>query len=115
MVPGGVRNLIGTLHLNELLMRPRIGIQQLPNHLLILRIVFLRLRLKEIHALFAEGHGYLYGILTENQFMRRRQKILYYFGRPLRSFSVFYFLAHKPSYSYASTPRQIFSRCLFDK
>ena len=55
MVPGGVRNLIGILHLNELLMRPRIGTQQLPNHLLILRIVFLRLRLKEIHTLFAEG------------------------------------------------------------
>ena len=108
MAPGGMRNLIGTLHFNELLMRPRIGIKQLPNHLLILRIIFLRLRLKEIHTLFAEGHGYLYGILTENQFMGRRQKILHYLSWPFRSFSVFYFFAHKFASPYANSLLQRF-------
>ena len=53
----------------------RIGIEEAPNHPLILRVVLPRLALEEVDAALAQRNGDLDPFVPEDEILRQRQKI----------------------------------------
>lgn len=56
--------------------RVRIGVQQIPDHFLIRRLVLARFPLEEIDAGLAERDRHLHRLVPERECFRRRKKIL---------------------------------------
>src|SRR3989304_6967202 len=52
-----------------------IGVEQLADHALVLRVVLARLRLEELDAALAQGDGHLHALFAEDEILRARQKI----------------------------------------
>jgi hypothetical protein len=71
-----------------------VQIQQATNHLLVLRLVLLRLPLEEIHAPPTEPEGNLDRVFLVDQLRRGRQKILDHLDFAQRLVSVFTAFLH---------------------
>jgi hypothetical protein len=53
----------------------RVGVQEPPDHALILRVVPARFGLEEIHTAFAQGNGDLDPLVPEDQILRAGKKV----------------------------------------
>ena len=95
-------------------MNINVGIQQPPNHALILGAVFSGLRLEELDALLAQGDSDLDAFLPKYKVIGRREKIRNYLEIAQRLICVAYFRAHKLPYLSASNRRQIYVSHRYD-
>ncbi len=84
-----------------------IGVEQPPNHPLILRVVLLCLSLEEIDAALAQRDGDLDPFILEYEVLRTREKVSDDLGVSEGFARVFYFRAHKFVCLSASSLHQI--------
>lgn len=90
-----------------------IGVEQPPNHPLILRVVLLRLGFEEFDTTLAQGDGDLDPFVLKYKFLRPGKKVSYDLGVSEGFVRVFYFRAHKFVCPSANSLRQIgVLRCL---
>ena len=84
-----------------------IGVEQLSDHSLILRLVLGCMRFEKVDASLAQGYRYLHTLIPECKLMGRGKKIG---NNPIltnRFIRVFYFRAHRSFFPYArSQPRE---------
>lgn len=85
----------------------RIGIEQPPDHTLVLRVMFPRFILEELDALFAQRDRDFNTFVPKNEFLRARQEVRNDLEVAEGFVRVFDFLAHKFScLSASSRPRK---------
>lgn len=84
-----------------------IGVEQPPNHPLILGVVLLCLNLEEVDATLAQGNGDLDPFVLKYKILRPGKKISDDLGGSEGFVRVFYFRAHKFVCPFASSLRQI--------
>jgi len=89
----------------------RIGIQESPNHPLVLCIVFPRLAFKKLHASFAQGNGNFDSFIPKNQILRARKKVRNHFQVPERLIRVSDFRVHRWPFPSANTQLQKSGSC----
>ena len=53
----------------------RVGIEQPPDHALVLSVMFPRLALEELNASLAQGNGDLHSLVTKNEVLGSRQEV----------------------------------------
>ena len=84
-----------------------IGVEQPPNHSLILGVVLLRLDLEKIDATLAQRNGDLDPFVLKNKILRAGKKVSDDLGVSEVFVRVFYFRAHKFVCPFANILRQI--------
>ena len=81
----------------------RIGVEEPPNHSLILRVVLPRLTLEEFDAALAQRDGDLDALISKDEVFRWREEVTNDLQSSERLISVSNFRAHRLPYPFASS------------